>query len=465
MVYSVFSWAEKQQIGAGLGLLPVGVLNGMVKVFARNREFESALCLIFHRMKRARVDRLDADTFAILIRRFARAGLPCPAVRCMELAYSLNLIQSQSSGLNLFEILLDSFCKEGLVLEATEYFNKKRGCYPGWVPSVIVYNSLLAGAFRSRQLELVNWVLGEMKKDKVKRNINTYSTLVEGFCWMSRVDVAIELIEQMNDEGIGPNASVYNSIINALGGMGRFKEALGFLERFLILESGPTLSTYDSLVKSFCKGGDIEGANKILKMMISRGIMPTTATYSYLFRYFSITERTEEGVNLYTKMIESGYNPDRVSCLILVKMLCKQERLDSAMQIKKEMKVRGYDLDFASYTMLVDLLCDTYRLEEALVELKEMIDMGFVPRNSTCRKMLNEMKKHGSMEKGRELSDMVASVPQLATLQNSFGREDYASRVRKRAIMGKAKAMSDTLKIRRNERKLVKKRGNWKSSR
>lgn len=460
----MFTWAEKQKIEAGGGLYSVGVVNGMVKVFARSREFEAALCLIFSRIKRGS-EGLDADTFAILIRRYARAGLPSPAVRCLELSYCLNLIQSPNSGLNLFEILLDSFCKEGLVLEATEYFDKKRGRDPGWIPSIIVYNSLLAGGFRSRKLDLVNWLLDEMKKDKVKHNVVTYATLVEGFCWMSQIVVAIELVGQMKDEGIRPDASIYNSLIDTLGKMGRLKEALGMLERLLVLESGPTFSTYDSLVKSFCKAGDIVGANKIIKMMIGRGFIPTTTTYSYLFRYFSNTEKAEEGMSLYTKMIESGYDPDRISCLILMKVLCKQEKLDLAMQIRKEIKVRGYNLDFASYTMLVHLLCDTYRLEEAFGELKEMINMGFVPQYSTCRKILDEMKKHGSMGKGRELFDLVASVPQLATLQNTYGREDYASRVRKRAIMGKAKAISDNLKICRDARKLDKKCRNWKSSR
>lgn len=460
----MFLWAEKQQIRAGGGLYSVDVVNGVLKVFARAKEFQAALCLVFDRIKRGS-DGLDADTFAILIRRYARAGLLSHAVRCLELAYSLKIIWSPNCGLNLFEILVDSFCREGLVLEATEYFKKRRGQDPSWIASTNVYNSLLAGAFRSRRLELVNWLLDEMKTDKVKHNVVTYGTLIEGFCWMSQVDVAIKLVGQMKDEGIQPNASIYNSLVGTLGKLARFKEALGMLERCMVLESGPCFSTYDYLVKSFCKASDIEGANKILKMMIGRGIEPTTTTYSYLFRYFTNLEKAEEGRGLYTKMIESGYNPDHVSCLILLKVLCKQERLDLALKIRNEMKVKGYDLDNASSTLLVHLLCDTYRFKEAIGELKEMINMGFVPQYSTCQKLFDELKKHGSVEKGRdELFDMVASVPQLANLQNVFGREDYASRVRKRAIMGKAKAISETLKISRDIKKGVKKHRSWKSS-
>lgn len=47
------------------------------------------------------------------------AGMPSPAIRTLEFACSLDLIQCSNSELNLFEILLDSFCKEGLVWEAS----------------------------------------------------------------------------------------------------------------------------------------------------------------------------------------------------------------------------------------------------------------------------------------------------------------------------------------------------------
>ncbi|KAE9452251.1 hypothetical protein C3L33_15845, partial [Rhododendron williamsianum] len=409
----LFIWAEKQP-----GYLStVGIFNAMIKVLARAREFEAAWCLVLGRIKRG-LEGPDADTFAILIRWFARAGMPSPAIRTLEFACSLDLIQCSNSELNLFEILLDSFCKEGLVLEASKYFNTKRATDPSWVPSIHVYNILLMGWFRARQFERVECLWDEMKSKNVKPSVVTYGTLIEGYCRQCRVEVAIEFFWEMNRHGIEPNAIVYNSIIDALGEAGRFKEALAMMERFLVLESGPTISTYNSLVKCFCRAGDIEAANKILKMMINRGFMPTITMYNYFLRHYLNLEKFEEGMNLYTKMMESGYIPDQFTYHILMILLCKQERLDLAMQVRKEMKDE---------------------------------DMIWTP-------MTYELKEQGKIEMTRKLCDMMATTPHLIKLPSANVRDEDASRARRTSIIQKAKALSNTLKTCRDPRELVKRR-------
>ncbi|KAG5562681.1 hypothetical protein RHGRI_005414 [Rhododendron griersonianum] len=450
---SLFIWAEMQP-----GYLStVGIFNAMIKVLARAREFEAAWCLVLGRIKRG-LEGPDADTFAILIRRFARAGMPSPAIRTLEFACSLDLIQCSNSELNLFEILLDSFCKEGLVLEASKYFNTKRATDPSWVPSIHVYNILLTGWFRARQFERVECLWDEMKSKNVKPSVVTYGTFIEGYCRQCRVEVAIEFFWEMNRYGIEPNAIVYNSIIDALGEAGRFKEALAMMERFLVLESGPTISTYNSLVKCFCRAGDIEAANKILKMMINRGFMPTITMYNYFLRHYLNLEKFEEGMNLYTKMMESGYIPDQFTYHILMILLCKQERLDLAMQVRKEMKDRGYDLDPVGCTMLVHLLCTMHRVEEAFLELEDMIRRGIVPHSITYQRMTYELKEQGKIEMTRKLCDMMATTPHLIKLPSANVRDEDASRARRTSIIQKAKALSNTLKTCRDPRELVKRR-------
>ncbi|KAL7187532.1 hypothetical protein ACSBR1_037586 [Camellia fascicularis] len=453
LMLSLFLWSERQPGYRS----SVDIFNAMIKVFARAREFESAWCLILNRLKRP-IEGPNMDTFAILIRRYARAGMTLPAIRTLEFACSLDLICNSSSKLDLFEILLDSFCKEGLVWEASAYIERKRGIDPYWASSIHVYNILLKGWFRSRQLERIERLWDEMKKDNVKPSVVTYGILVQMYCQMCCVEVAVELLDEMKREGIEPDAIVYNPIIDALGEAGRFKEALGMMERFLVLESGPTVSSYNSLVKGFCKAGDLEGANKILKMMISRGFMPTTTTYNYFFRYFSKLGKIEEGLNLYTKMMEYGYTPDWLTYHLLVKLLCKQERLDLAMQVRKEMQARGYDLDSAACTMLVHLLCKMHRFEEAFGEFENMIRRGIVPQYVTYQKMIDELKIQGMTEMARKLCNVMITVPHSMKLPNTYAIDEDASRARKTNIIQKAKAMSDTLKTCRNPRELVKRR-------
>ncbi|OUZ99659.1 Pentatricopeptide repeat [Macleaya cordata] len=454
-LFTLFQWAEKQP-----SFHPTATLfNSMIDLLAKFREFDSAWSLLNDHLKsddETPSSMISSDSFAILIRRYARAGMTSSAIRTFEFVRNLDSIRYSISISDLFEILLDSLCKEGHVRVASGYCDKRRQLEPGWVPSTRVYNILLNGWFRSRKLKHAERLWEEMKRENVAPTVVTYGTLVEGYCRMRRVERAMELVAEMRREGIEINAIVYNPIVDALGEAGRFKEALGMIERLLVTESGPTLSTYNSLVKGFCKAGDLVGASKILKMMIGRGFVPTPTTYNYFFRRFSKFGKIEEGMNLYTKMIESGYSPDRLTYHLLIKMLCEEERLDLVVQVCKEMRARGHDLDLGTSTMLVHLLCKLRRYEEACMEFEDMIRRGVVPQYLTYRKLSEELKKAGMNEMARKLSDLMSSVPYSMKLPNTYREGGDGPREVRSSIMQKAQAISDILKTSKNPRELSK---------
>ncbi|KAI3996205.1 hypothetical protein MKX01_022699 [Papaver californicum] len=95
----------------------------------------------------------DPDTFAILMKGYARAGMTSTAIRTFEIVNELDSSHYTFSLSSLFETLLDSLCKEGHVRIASGYCVKRRESEPGCVPSVGVYNVLLDGWFRSGKLK------------------------------------------------------------------------------------------------------------------------------------------------------------------------------------------------------------------------------------------------------------------------------------------------------------------------
>lgn len=386
------------------------------------------------------------------------SGMPLPAIRTFEYASNVEFLNALDSEKSLFEILLDSLCKECLVRVAAEYFEYWKGKNPSWTPSTRVYNILLNGWFRSRRLKKAERLWTEMKRENINPSIVTYGTLIEGYCRMHRVEIAIELIGEMRREGLEPNAIIYNPVIDALGEAGRFKEAFDMMERFFTLESGPTVSTYNSLVKGFCKAGDLEGASKILKMMINRGSLPTMTTYNYFFRHFSKFGKTEEGLNLYTKIMDSGYEPDRLTYHLLVKMLCEQGKLNLLLRILKEMRGMGHDLDLATSTMLIHLLLKVHQFDMAFEEFQAMIHKGLIPQYLTYEKMMLELRNQGRTKMAQNLSDLMASIPHSKNLPNTYVAQVDTSRARKMYVMHKAEAMSDILKTCNNPRRLAKNR-------
>ncbi|KAE8711249.1 Pentatricopeptide repeat-containing protein [Hibiscus syriacus] len=457
LLHDLFLWAEKKPGFESSATL----FDSMVNVLGKARNFEDAWSLVLDRIGddgREGSNLVSVNTFVILIRRYARSGMAQAAIRTFEFVTSLDQICSSDEKTNLFEIMLDSLCKEGHVRVASEYFTRKKETDLCWVPSIKVYNILLNGWFRSRKLKHAERLWSDMKKNGVPPSVVTYGTLIEGYCTMRRVERAVELVDEMKEAGMDPNSKVYNPIIDSLGEEGRLKEALGMMERFLLCESGPDISTYNSLVKGHCKAKDLAGASKVLKMMISRGCIPTTTTYNYFFRYFSKFRKIEEAMNLYTKIIQSGHTPDRLTYQLLLKLLCEEERLDLAVQVSKEMTVRGYDRDLASSTMLVHLLCKMHRFEDAFGEFEDMIRRGIVPQYLTFERMNNELKKRGMTQMARKLCDMMGSVHSSKKLPNTYVGDEDSSRARRTSIMRKAEAMSDMLKTCNDPRELVKHR-------
>ncbi|CAI0444474.1 unnamed protein product [Linum tenue] len=458
LLYSVFLWAEKRP---GFRCSEA-LFNSMINTLGKAREFDTAWSLVLDRSGGDEALHLvSGDTFAILIRRYARAGLPEAAIRTYEYVRNLDLLGKPDAGIRLLEILLDSLCKEGHVQAAAEYFRSKKKTEPCWVPTIRVYNILLNGWFRSRKLKQAERLWFEMKKnDEVKPNVVTYGTLVEGYCRMRRVEIALELVDEMRRKEIKPNAITYNPIIDALAEAGRFKEASGMMEHFLLCETGPTLPTYNALVKGYCKAGDLVAASKILRAMIDRRFIPTSTTYNYFFRHFAKFRKVEEAMNLYTKMIDSGYAPDHLTYNLLLKMLCEDERLDLAARISKEMEVRGCDMDLATSTMLTHLLCKLHRFEEAVAEFEKMLRKGLVPQFLTFKRLHDELSKRGMNKMAQKLRTMMSSVPHSTKLPNTYDGDGDSSRyARRKSILRKAEAMSEILKTCSNPRELVKGRG------
>ncbi|KAL8159836.1 hypothetical protein V2J09_001373 [Rumex salicifolius] len=149
---------------------------------------------------------------------------------------------------------------------------------------------------------------------------------------------------------------------------------------------------------------------------------------------------TVEGMSLYTKMTDSGHNPDRLTVHLMLKLLCEGEKFDWAVQVSQEIRIRGLDMDLASRTMLLHLFCKMKKWNEAFAAFEEMICRGIVPH-----------------QMAQALSKLMASVPHSTNLPNTYIEEEKDSPfLRRKAILQKAKAMSNALRTCKDPSKLAK---------
>ncbi|KAK9741772.1 hypothetical protein RND81_03G127100 [Saponaria officinalis] len=444
-VFSLFKWAEKRP---GYDHTP-SVFNSMVNILTKSGEFKWALMILLDKIKNNDGSELiSADCFGFLVRNYARLGMSIQAIRLYEFAKTLDM--------DIFDVLLDGLCKNGNVEVACDCVDRKMCLDPNWVPSIDVYNVLLEGWFRLRNLRKVEQLLLRMRQENLVPGVVTYGVLVCGYCRMGLVGKAVGLIGEMRRDRLTPSRRVYDPLVDALAGAGRLKEALGMLERFLVLEAGPTLTTYNSLVRGFCKAEDVDGAGKILRMMSSRGVVPTATTYNHFFRYFSKCGKIEEGMSLYRKMIESGYEPNETTFHLMLGMLCEDERLELVVKIREDMRSRKRVLNSDMSDVLMHQFCEACMFKEAVMELEEMIERGCIPKLGSYQMLRAELKRKGLHEMAIKVSNMVTAISCSKPSSSEFvgvGDNQYQ---RRKSIIQKAKVMSNILKAPSDPKKMVK---------
>ncbi|XP_078432297.1 pentatricopeptide repeat (PPR) superfamily protein [Wolffia australiana] len=425
---SLYRWSN----GRCPGVVPV-----IVNALGKARAFDDAWTVLLSNPP------CEEPSFAALIRRYARARMPGAAIRTFEYA----------DARNLFDVLIDSLCKEGHARSAEAYVAEKKKKDPLWSPSIVCYNIFLHGFLRSRRFRSAERLWRELQREEtVRPTVVTFGTMIEGLCRANNPDRAVQILEvEMRTAGISPNEITCNPIVDALAEAGRFKEALAAVEKFPLYGISPNISTYNSLIKGFCKNGDVAGASKILKRMIKEGILPTTTTYNYLLKLFSREGKIEEGMNLYERMVRSGYAPDRLSYHLVVKMLCEGKRLGLAEMVMREMKGKGVASDLATGSMLVHLLCRLRRFEEAFMEFEGMVEKGVSPQYLTYRMLKWELGRLGRTEMAERLTRLMGSVRCSRKLPRSYrgaGKGRLTEEMeKKKAVLRKAQALAESLKL------------------
>lgn len=440
---SCFSWAANQS-----GFMhTTNSFNLMINMMTKMREFDSAWVLVGHMREQGLI---TSQTFAILMRRYARAGMPEAAVRTFDLMDYFGCKADSDA----FHILLDALCKEDKAHPATVFFEQRKS---GFESTPVTYNILINGWCRLRRVAKAHKLFDQMVGDRILPSVVSYTTLIDGYCRAGSLEDALKLLGTMKEKGCQPNVITYNSIVDALGEAGKPQDALSMLDEMNATGCTPNISTYNSLVKGLCKQEDLPGASAILKLMMERGCLPTVTTYSYFFRFFCKYGKIKEGMNLYMKMAESGYVPDRLIYQLLIKMLCERGRVELALQVKKEMDAGGCDPDLATCTMLIHRLCRSKRLEEACEHFEKMIQKGISPQYVTYEILMDGLRKANQPDRAQILSEMMVATPHYKRLPNKYKRDDNDDEKQEitDTILNKAQEISQRLIAGKNSKQLI----------
>ncbi|CAM8974566.1 unnamed protein product [Rhodiola kirilowii] len=109
--------------------------------------------------------------------------------------------------------LIHWLCKEGKIKEARKLFDEFE---KGSVPSIMTYNTLIAGMCEGCALQEAGKLWDDMVEKGCVPNAFTYNMLIKGFCKAGNAREGVRILEEMLERGCSPNKSTYSILIQGL---------------------------------------------------------------------------------------------------------------------------------------------------------------------------------------------------------------------------------------------------------
>ena len=94
-----------------------------------------------------------------------------------------------------YTILIDSFCKAGLIEQVQSWFDEMSSV--GYSPNVVTYTALLHAYLKAKQLHQANAIFHRMVDVGCHLNKITYSALIDGLCKAGEIQKAFEFYARL----------------------------------------------------------------------------------------------------------------------------------------------------------------------------------------------------------------------------------------------------------------------------
>ncbi|KAK7694915.1 hypothetical protein QCA50_002103 [Cerrena zonata] len=245
------------------------------------------------------------------------------------------------------------------------------------------WGSFLSAFLKCRQLELAETLWDDLAKFKVKPDLHTWNSLLEGYAEASpniaeRVSSAWKA---MTSQGIKPDTQSYRALIHGLfysrftrEAMKRFDDFQTFVAVSRDLDEYGIVRVYNTTLHGLLINNMETEALTILQQMQDEGPPPDIVSFNTFMRYYERLGNTKEIANILRQIDSLGLAGDVFTFSTLLRALLKV-RQDAVDVVFNLMDRQGVKANTALYTGLIDHILkqpDITVLKTALTLLTRM---------------------------------------------------------------------------------------------
>ncbi|XP_013623013.1 PREDICTED: pentatricopeptide repeat-containing protein At3g22670, mitochondrial [Brassica oleracea var. oleracea] len=397
--YAFFTWAKSQ---TGYTHSP-HAYNSMVDVLGKCRNFDLMWALVDEMS-----ELVTLDTMSKVMRRLAKSGKYSEAVDAfleMERKYGVGI------DTNAINSLMDALVKENSIEHAHEAFLKM---FDTVKPDSRTFNILIHGFCKARRFDDARTMMDLMKVAGFGPDVVTYTGFVEGYCKEGDFRRVDEVLEEMRESGVKPNVVTYTIVMHSLGKARQVAEALGVYEKMREDGCVPDAKFYSSLIHILSKTGRFKDAVEIFEDMTKQGVSRDVLVYNTMISAAVHHSRDEMALRLLKRMEEEeeeggSCSPNVETYAPLLKMCCQKKKMKLLGALLHHMVRNDVSIDVATYILLIRGLCMSGKVEVACLFFEEAMRKGMVPRDSTCKMLVEELEKKGMGEAKLKIQSLVQS--------------------------------------------------------
>ncbi|KAJ6873300.1 hypothetical protein NC651_032237 [Populus alba x Populus x berolinensis] len=194
-------------------------------------------------------------------------------------------------------------------------------------------------------------------------NVYTYTSLMNGYCKIERIEEAVQLLDEtlrkgrplaaqqlfryICAHGHTPNIMTYGVLLDGLCKHGNLEEAFALFQEMQRSTVKPNLVIYTILIDSLCKCGKLKDGKELFSRLIDEGLKPNVYTYTALVGALCKEGLIIEAHKLFRKMEEDGCTPDKCAYNVIIQGFLQHKDPSMARQLVEEM---SYCFTFCAVT-------------------------------------------------------------------------------------------------------------------